>query len=308
MDQKIYSRTWCEQSRYISSGFNDPSSAATLTFAKTGGEGLCWETDWQDQRLKAWCDTRQWRSFVECKIPHDVLDEIETALLQIVSRWCWDSVSTDLERANVFDMGSPVSGVIDCDWYPVLTVRAADKCLEFALPEWPVELLRRLSLSWHRNETDGGVNPVKMMLPVIAGWTVLPWGQIQHADVGCILFPSGMSSERCYVQMNNTLVELAMTDNTHFSVVAIHNDSDGITVENESSLTSLHNIPITVMIEIARVGMDISQLGAMRIGDCLTLDLSPGNTIRLVVNGCVVGHGDLVRLEERMGVRITQLF
>lgn len=308
MNQKTYSKTWCDQSGYISSGFSDPASAATLTFAKSGGEGLCWGIDWQGQTLKAWCDTHQWRSFVETKIPHDDLDEIDIGLLQIVSRWCWDSVSADLERANVFDVRSPATDVIDCDWYPVLTVRAGDKCLDFALPEWPVELLRRLSASWLRNQTGGIANPVKINVPIIAGWAVMPWAQLQRAGVGSILFPSGMSAERCYVQMDNTLVELAMNDNTQFSIVAIHNDSNSIMVENQPAIASLQNIPITVMVEIARVGMDLSQLSTVSVGDCLTLDLSPGNSIRLLVNGCVMGHGELVRLEERMGVRITQLF
>ncbi|ECJ9816613.1 YscQ/HrcQ family type III secretion apparatus protein [Salmonella enterica] len=308
MDPKIYSKTWCEQSGYIGSGLNHPLSAAGIRFEKSGGDGLCWEIDWQGQTLRAWCSAHQWRRFVEAKIPHDELDEIEPALLQIASRWSWDSISADLDRANLFEVGTPAPGALEPDWYPVLKIKSDDKHLDFSLPEWPVTLLRQLSLGWLKNDADGAVNPVKMAFPAIAGWAVLSWTQLQRAGVGSILFPSGMRADTCYIPMDNTLVEFKMNDNSNFTVVAIHDDSDGITVENQSAIASLQNVPVSVMVEIGRVGMALSQLSALSVGECLGLDIEPGKNIRLSVNGCAIGYGELIRLEDRMGVRITRLF
>ncbi|HDR2354465.1 TPA: type III secretion system cytoplasmic ring protein SctQ [Enterobacter roggenkampii] len=308
MDPKIYSKTWCDQSAWISAGLHDPDSASTLTFAKVGGEGLCWEFHWQGEKRIAWCDLNQWRNAVESKIPHDTLDEIEPGLLDIAARWSWGGVSARLEQAKLFDIALPVPGAIAHDWYPVLTVQAGGKPLEFALPEWPLALLRSMTEGWLRKQ-DGEISQaLKITLPVFAGSLVIPYTQLQQAAVGSVLFPSDMNANRCYVQMENTLVELLMNNENDFSVVAIHSDKDGESFEKQMTVASVQNVPVTVRVEIARVGMDFQQLSAISVGECLTLDLVPGKEIRLIVNGCVIGHGDLVKLDDRMGVRITHLF
>ncbi|MCK7227219.1 type III secretion system cytoplasmic ring protein SctQ [Enterobacter asburiae] len=308
MDPKIYSKTWCDQSACIGTGLHDPHSASTLTFAKAGGEGLCWEFHWQDEKRMAWCDLNQWRNAVESKIPHDSLDEIEPELLEIAARWSWGGVSARLEQAKLFESGLPLPGAIAYDWYPVLTLQAGGKPLEFALPDWPAELLRSMTEGWLRNP-DGGISKaLKIALPVFAGWLVIPYTQLQQAAVGSVLFPSGMKADRCYVQMENTLVELLMNDENDFSVVAIHNDTDGEIFEKQMAAASVQNVPVTVRVEIARVSMNFQQLSEINVGDCLTLDLEPRKEIRLILNGCVIGHGDLVKLDDRMGVRITHLF
>jgi len=67
---------------------------------------------------------------------------------------------------------------------------------------------------------------------------------------------------------------------------------------------SVADLPITVVVEVGRLQMTVRKLLELQTGDLLELDLDPDNAVDLVVNGNVIGKGELLKIGETLGVRI----
>lgn len=63
------------------------------------------------------------------------------------------------------------------------------------------------------------------------------------------------------------------------------------------------NMPVEV--ELDRKIMNVSELLAMESGTVIKMTRSAGENIDIRVGGALVGFGEIVILEENMGVRIT---
>jgi flagellar motor switch protein FliN len=63
------------------------------------------------------------------------------------------------------------------------------------------------------------------------------------------------------------------------------------------------NMPVEV--ELDRKIMNVSELLAMESGTVVKMTRSAGENIDIRVGGALVGFGEIVILEENMGVRIT---
>lgn len=63
------------------------------------------------------------------------------------------------------------------------------------------------------------------------------------------------------------------------------------------------NMPVEV--ELDRKIMNVSELLAMECGTVIKMTRSAGENIDIRVGGALVGFGEIVILEENMGVRIT---
>ena len=67
------------------------------------------------------------------------------------------------------------------------------------------------------------------------------------------------------------------------------------------------NIPIQLVVEVGAVNMSVQKLLELAPGNLLDLDLAPENGVNLVVNGRIVGKGELLEIGESIGVRILQI-
>ena len=80
---------------------------------------------------------------------------------------------------------------------------------------------------------------------------------------------------------------------------------------DETSLTApsaiVENLSIPIAIELSRVKMSVSELGALKDGQIIELNKSPGDFVDLVVSGKTIGRGELVEIEGDLGVRISSL-
>lgn len=75
----------------------------------------------------------------------------------------------------------------------------------------------------------------------------------------------------------------------------------------EETPYSADEIPLTVVIEIGRIQMNIQKLLHLEPGNLLDLNIRPENGVTLTVNGAPVGKGELIRLGETLGVRLLTL-
>jgi len=65
------------------------------------------------------------------------------------------------------------------------------------------------------------------------------------------------------------------------------------------------DIPVSIEVELDRKVMRVGEILALREGSILRLTRSAGENIDIRVGGALVGFGEIVILEDNMGVRIT---
>ncbi len=71
---------------------------------------------------------------------------------------------------------------------------------------------------------------------------------------------------------------------------------------------SVEDLSLPLSIEVGRVHMSVKQLMELQPGNLVNLEVHPEQGVDLVVNGKLIGKGELLRLGETLGVRVIDLF
>ena len=69
----------------------------------------------------------------------------------------------------------------------------------------------------------------------------------------------------------------------------------------------LHNIPVTLSVEVGRAALKISDLLRLAQGSVVELDRIAGEPLDLLVNNTVVAQGEVVLVNDRYGIRLTRV-
>ena len=67
------------------------------------------------------------------------------------------------------------------------------------------------------------------------------------------------------------------------------------------------DIPVSVTVEIGRTKMTIRNLLQLNQGGIVPLDRLAGDPLDVLVNGTLVAHGEVVVVNEKFGVRLTDI-
>jgi flagellar motor switch protein FliN/FliY len=70
-------------------------------------------------------------------------------------------------------------------------------------------------------------------------------------------------------------------------------------------IAPLADVPLDVEIELAQRVMTLRQLLELETGSVIRMPRSAGENIDIVIGGALVGFGEIVIIEDTMGVRIT---
>ena len=80
--------------------------------------------------------------------------------------------------------------------------------------------------------------------------------------------------------------------------------SDAVSVEN---LGLILDVSVTVSVEVGSTRIPIRQLLQMNQGSVLELDQQAGMPMEVLVNGTPIAHGEVVMVNDRVGVRLTDV-
>lgn len=72
-------------------------------------------------------------------------------------------------------------------------------------------------------------------------------------------------------------------------------------------ISLLGDVGLEVTVELGRVRMKLRDVLALQEGSVVDLDRSAGATVDIVVNGTLVARGDVVVVDDELGVRITEV-
>jgi flagellar motor switch protein FliN/FliY len=84
-------------------------------------------------------------------------------------------------------------------------------------------------------------------------------------------------------------------------------DTSGGPAADEANLDVILDIPVTISMEIGRTRISIRNLLQLNQGSVVELDRLAGEPMDVLVNGTLVAHGEVVVVNEKFGIRLTDV-
>jgi flagellar motor switch protein FliN/FliY len=66
-------------------------------------------------------------------------------------------------------------------------------------------------------------------------------------------------------------------------------------------------VPVTLAMEVGRTRISIRNLMALNQGSVVELDRAAGDPLDVFVNGTLVAHGEVVVVNDKFGIRLTDV-
>jgi len=79
------------------------------------------------------------------------------------------------------------------------------------------------------------------------------------------------------------------------------------TKHNAQDLEAVFDVPVTVSAVLGKTAMEVSQLLKLGKGTIVELDRKVGEAIDIYVNDRLVARGEVVLVEDRLGVTMTEI-
>lgn len=76
---------------------------------------------------------------------------------------------------------------------------------------------------------------------------------------------------------------------------------------NESNIELLLDVSMRVTVELGRTRMKLAQILELQHGSVVELDRLAGDPVDIFVNDRMVAHGEVVVVDDKFGVRITNM-
>ena len=81
----------------------------------------------------------------------------------------------------------------------------------------------------------------------------------------------------------------------------------GDVADKKEAMTHLSQVPVSIQLELGRVSCCLQKLIDLRENDLLELTQPLGQVIDLRVEGRLIGRGQIVRLGDQLGLRVSEL-
>ena len=105
------------------------------------------------------------------------------------------------------------------------------------------------------------------------------------------------------------LPELASVGNAPASPALLQGESAPAAEvkRSASDLEAVFDVPVTVSAVLGKSGMEVSQLLKLGRGAVIELDRKVGEAIDIYVNDRLVARGEVVLVEDRLGITMTEI-
>ena len=79
------------------------------------------------------------------------------------------------------------------------------------------------------------------------------------------------------------------------------------TIENPANLNIVLDVPVNLTIELGSCQLPMREVLQLTVGSVVQLDKPADAPVELTVNGKLIARGEVVIVEERFGVKITEV-
>jgi flagellar motor switch protein FliN/FliY len=95
---------------------------------------------------------------------------------------------------------------------------------------------------------------------------------------------------------------------SHAGLQNLQADAPTFAAGNEDlNLDVILDIPVTVSMEIGQTKLNIRNLLQLNQGSVIELDRLAGEPLDVLVNGTLIAHGEVVVVNEKFGIRLTDV-
>lgn len=84
-------------------------------------------------------------------------------------------------------------------------------------------------------------------------------------------------------------------------------NDDQVAPPDEDNLNAILDIPISLSVEIGQTKISIRNLLQLNQGSVVELDRLAGEPLDVMVNNTLVAHGEIVVINEKYGIRLTDV-
>jgi flagellar motor switch protein FliN/FliY len=82
---------------------------------------------------------------------------------------------------------------------------------------------------------------------------------------------------------------------------------EGQPAKSDVNLDVILDVPVTLSMEVGRTRIPIRNLLQLNQGSVVELDRAAGEPLDVFVNGTLVAHGEVVVVNEKFGIRLTDV-
>ena len=173
---------------------------------------------------------------------------------------------------------------------------------------------------WERVATPAQSAPwlstIKAQVPLIVGSAALPLVEYERLAPGDIVCPERIALDvagRGVVRIAARRLRIRWRDShqcfevEHMSdILASSPENTGDHAPSDASLTATAELPIRLSFSLGALSLTVGDIAALGCGSLLELEQGLPPTVRIEANGSPVGIGELVDLDGRLAVEITQ--
>lgn len=87
----------------------------------------------------------------------------------------------------------------------------------------------------------------------------------------------------------------------------LDSESGNTGADEDVNLDVILDVPVTLSMELGRTQIDIRNLLQLNQGSVVELDRLAGEPLDVMVNGTLIAHGEVVVVNERFGIRLTDV-
>lgn len=80
-----------------------------------------------------------------------------------------------------------------------------------------------------------------------------------------------------------------------------------ISADEKRKLDTILDIPVTISMEVGRSHISIRNLLQLNQGSVVELDRVAGESLDVLVNGTLIAHGEVVVVNDKFGIRLTDV-
>ncbi|QDQ25063.1 YscQ/HrcQ family type III secretion apparatus protein [Chitinimonas arctica] len=293
----------------------------TLEYKKSGGNGLVLNFRMGDRALSAWVAEHEYCRWIEPMLPVPSADRIPPELFPLLCTWSLaplDAWLTSLGFEQI--LGDSIArGEGDAEEGWVLTIEGDRGQLCLSLLDWPLDWLKCIA----EQQAPFEMQACEMTAPVCvaAGWTRMTLNNLRSLRIGdgLVLDTSARIDEgEWYLFERKPLARISCAEDDSLATVEELMDDfdDWLNIaEIEKTLgecepepfTGVNDIVMTVVAEAGRIELPLSSLASLHEGQLLDANIRHNRDIRLKINGKTIGSGSLVKVGEKLMVRIEKL-
>jgi type III secretion system YscQ/HrcQ family protein len=272
---------------------------------ETGGgdAGLALALQLEGAALTAWVDERSWLAWVEGVLPLPALSAAPPDLLPTLAAWTLAPLCEWLQREALpppqcHDLRA--AGLVRAPHW-TLTLTRDGAALPLCLEGWPA--------SWIAAVADRlqplPAPPLALSLPLAAGWCHLSHAELGRLAPGDALLLSGaaeVEAGEVWLFQQRPLARLAMSAPDRCRVLTLMPADAGWSAAEPvaAGAGALAGLELCVVAELGRAMLD--DVAALAVGTEATLALT--SRVRLTLDGRRLADGELLRLGDRLAVRI----